>query len=522
MLATIQHLFQKAIWTVLLARDNVTKQYYHIFSVIELQPKEMANYGIPNGDWFQNKMKLSTYSSQSSDYSFSLVILPFDSVEQGIQAFGEPSAQFIDGEKIQFFNDIFLREPAGENPLTLEDNTYQKDGLLAVIPKHKSGSLLWSQIDYKRTTENKFKGTNLTNNMKAMSQLTFDWLGFDIWTIPEHIGNMYLNAANPYYRKLDLTLSNKPDGILYHFFMREGVTEKLSIRIIDKHGDYVALDKRFELDGPIGFILLPHEPNNVELYIYNQTDQLIGLQGSFGFVKAINFDMQVKQTDFNVQDNKGKRKFTTEKYSSGPAFKIVNNDEVNLAYYFKSAENSRKHIKLEESKEFVFLPAAHSDSERIAVKEKAVKLIKDIINGARDTCMLCDPYFAANEVIDYLYTIKNSGVKIQVLNRRGSGFIDNAKAADLLEAIKTYNSQPFQKIECRMLTQNLLHDRFIIVDKNVWFIGSSFNEIGSRATCIGKVPESTNIEVIKEMEKWFYNDQYTETVESFLASSTNA
>jgi hypothetical protein len=248
MLTTIQHLYQTAIRTTLLAHDNVTKQYYHLFSVIELLPAEIPSYNIPNATWFQDKMILSTYSSQLSDYTFSLVILPFDSVTHGIQAFNEPLTQLIDGEKIYFFNDNFSKEPSGEYPLILDNNSYQKDGLLAVIPKHKSGSMLWSQIDHKRTTEIKFKAANLTTNMKAMSQLTFDWLGFDIWTMPEHIGNIYLNAVNPYYRKLDLTLSNKPDGVLYQFFMREDISERLAIRIIDKHGDYLALDKRFELN----------------------------------------------------------------------------------------------------------------------------------------------------------------------------------------------------------------------------------------------------------------------------------
>lgn len=87
MLASIQHLYKTATRTVLLAHDNLMKQYYHIFSVIELLPSETPTYRIPNEDWFHNKMKLSTLSSQPSDYTFSLVIQPFDSVEQAIQAF---------------------------------------------------------------------------------------------------------------------------------------------------------------------------------------------------------------------------------------------------------------------------------------------------------------------------------------------------------------------------------------------------------------------------------------------------
>jgi hypothetical protein len=46
-------------------------------------------------------------------------------------------------------------------------------------------------------------------------------------------------------------------------------------------------------------------------------------------------------------------------------------------------------------------------------------------------------------------------------------------------------------------------------------VGSSFNEFGKRATCIAKIPESADIQIIKEIEKWFFDNQYSQDIAEY-------
>ena len=62
---------------------------------------------------------------------------------------------------------------------------------------------------------------------------------------------------------------------------------------------------------------------------------------------------------------------------------------------------------------------------------------------------------------------------------------------------------------------------FIVTDKNVWFIGSSFNEFGNRATCIAKVPDSSSKLIIKEIEKWYSSDEFSENIIDFAKETEN-
>lgn len=62
----------------------------------------------------------------------------------------------------------------------------------------------------------------------------------------------------------------------------------------------------------------------------------------------------------------------------------------------------------------------------------------------------------------------------------------------------------------RLLTgKSSLHDRFIIADDQVWLLGSSFNELGVRATTITKVPTVSCRGFYALAEKWWSDDKET-------------
>jgi len=517
--------YSKAKRTAIIAYDKLAKKVYHVFSVIELLPSDIYEYNIPKTDWYKEAKHPNTFSKRSEvsndEYSFSIVVQDI-SIEEAMVLFEEPiKNNNIDGAKNSFFNKSFLKEPSGTSPLIIPSNIHEQKGLASVLPQRKSGSFVWTQIDTEREAQKIFIRDYNSSDMKALSQLSNDWLGFNIIEKSEHLGNIYLTAPNPYYRDLDITLSSEPVGIFYQFHMRKGVKDNLKLRIIDKHGDNIAFDKIFSINNYIGILELPNEPQFIELRIYNSKDDLIGVQGPFSFLKSIQLNMSLKQADFHVkvENEKGTKEFTVEKFSKEEPSIIGVKSNFNAAYYFKDAEQNRKHIDLDKQNEFIFLKGNNTENEKLLIKIKAKEKIGEIINTSSETCFLCDPYFSVNDLIEYAFRVKGARVKMRILNKRGKSFIDKAKAKQLLDAINEFNTKPFEKIECRLLKENLLHDRFVISDTNVWYLGSSFNEFGSRATCIGKVPKSVDTEITKEIEKWFYSDTYTQSLEEYINMS---
>lgn len=504
--------------TAILAQDNLNKKWYHVFSTIELLPTEIPEYNIPTEAWHNNKIIRSSVTSEADSYSYYLSIDDL-SIQEALSSFHNPIPYLkIHDEQVNLFNTQFAKEPSGPYPLVLPSNVHKTSDIASVIPKRNSGIYVWTQIDVERKVERFFGSERISKDLRSISELSNTWLGYDIAAQPEHLGNIYLIASNPYFRDFDISLSRNPTGIFYQIKFRRNISEPLKVRIIDKHGDNIALDKIFEIDTSVGLIELPHEPHLTELRIYNSNNDLIAIHEPSVFLKSIQFDMSMKQADFHVkvQDTDGAAKeFVVEKYSA-PIPSIIGKENIfNSAHYFKTAQKHRNHIELAKNAEFQFYPGGKTELEKTNLKAKAKKEIISIIDRSNETCFLCDPYFNVSDLIEFAFRIKDSSVKLKIVNSKE--FIDKEKAKELWNAISEYNTKPFQKIECRLLRgKSILHDRFIISDMNVWFLGSSFSEFGSRATCIAKVPESTNVQIVKEIERWYYNDEFSQSLEEYI------
>jgi len=507
--------YKKAIRTTLLAQDKLSQKWIHLFSVIELQTEDEYPYNIPNKEWKEKCIR--SKQSKSKDYSFYLAIDEIPSIEEAMNIFNNSIENFtINGEKIYFSNTSFIQEPSGDYPLIFASNHYCDEGVASILPKRDSGLLVWCQIDSERSTEKNFISSSVSEEMLAIQQLTTDWLGFDIIQKREHIGNIYLSVPNPYFRDIKISLLNSSD-IFYKILRRKNVFEPLTFRIIDKHGDAIALDKTYEIEDTMKIIELPHEPRLFELRIYNQDNNLIAIQKPAPFVKSIKVRMSVKQADIHVkvETGKGGKDSVIEKFSSEDAISIGKPKNFNPEYYFKDAEKERQYIEQEKNKEFIFYSGAKNEFEKSKLKEKAKFDIRYILNRGRDTCYICDPYFSSLDILEFAFHIKNTSVQINILNSKE--FISKDKAKQIVTIIEDYNSKLFSNIIVRTLRGNsILHDRFIIADKNVWFIGSSFNEFGNRATCIAKVPESSAIKIIKEIEKWFHSEEYSQNITEYV------
>lgn len=522
MIEKLKQKYTKAIRTTLLAQDKLTKKWYHLFSVIELQTDNEYSYSIPNDKW--EKGCVRTKQSKLDEYSFYLSIDEIASVEDALKAFDKPFENFvIDGQEISFVNTSFVKEPSGNYPLVFASNFYTDKGVASILPKRKSGLLVWCQIDNERKTDNKFISATVTKEMSAMQELTTEWLGFDIIQKREHVGNIYLSVPNPYFREVEMSLSTNPIGVFYKILTRNKKFEPLKFRIIDKHGDAIALDKTFEITKQADLIELPHEPHLFELRIYNQDDDLIAIHEPATFLRSIQFGMSMKQADFHVkvETEKGNKEFIVEKFSKERPSIIGKTKDFTPEYYFKNADKQRQHIELAERKEFVFYQGAKDEAEKSKLKERAKIDIREIIDRANDTCYLCDPYFSSMDIVEFAFRIKSSGVKINILNSKGA--VSKEEAKKIVAVINEYNNKQFGKIEVRILRgdNGILHDRFIVTDKNVWFIGSSFNEFGNRATCIAKIPESSGKLLIKEIEKWYSSDMFSQNIADFANEIEN-
>ncbi len=154
-------------------------------------------------------------------------------------------------------------------------------------------------------------------------------------------------------------------------------------------------------------------------------------------------------------------------------------------------------------------------------KEENVKLAKEIvrkmIGTGRNVCYICDPYFKADDFVEYVYYIQNLSLDVKILvckspNENAAAY--QARLDALAKITNEYNTKMGRTIaECRSLTGNSYHDRIVYADKTGWLIGSSFSEFGHRMTTITKIPSSHSQMILSRIEDWWRDVSKSKRVE---------
>ena len=120
----------------------------------------------------------------------------------------------------------------------------------------------------------------------------------------------------------------------------------------------------------------------------------------------------------------------------------------------------------------------------------AAKFIRDTIGSARRTVMIADPYFAVDELLAFGHAIRSPDVKLRILSSALHLKTEDTgsqvqKALD--QTFQTYSLAP----EVRVLLGDppALHDRFLVIDDDVWLSGNSLHTIGERAGMVVRLPD---------------------------------
>lgn len=134
-------------------------------------------------------------------------------------------------------------------------------------------------------------------------------------------------------------------------------------------------------------------------------------------------------------------------------------------------------------------------------REEAMRFIQSELKRARTRVMIADPYLAGLQLGQFLYAVNPETTTVALLT---SGLAFQSREQDALK-IDGFSQQLAQlakdvKLTAKtyVLRSSVLHDRFLVIDDAVWFLGNSLNALGDKASLIVKLPYPD--EVIGQLE----------------------
>ena len=532
--------YESAEITCLFLHNRKNDEKINILSVFELVPTEqLASTSIGNHDsYYLERVSIDgTYTI----YITRIVGLPVDEtidMYQNAQSGFRLRYDNLDAD-IKFPYGIDA-EPPDDFPLLITNRSEKTLG--RILPKRNTAFRVWSKLNIDKGWLEGFDEKKLLSGISNISQ---EFLGYDLSIIPEHIGNVYLFGCNPLLRSWRTLLLDKNKDLLILFHERNGKSVVgCQIKIQEERAGRIGFTIAQEITSNRQRIKLPYFPDSSTMQIFDQTHQLI--ESSVGLWTNIHVDMNIQEAelDLTIKSDKNERKVKVSKTTKVMTSKVGKYDRTN-AHFLRNAENKRKYLDAVKSREFIYFP------NKPESKDLAKKTVTDLLNRAQNRCMILDPYFSAKD-LEFAILIRNISISVQIIT--SSSFLSkkikikhkpscaskwkqkwlyfiNAFKKDqwtisyaqmLKESIASYGRiYPQQDIQCKVLRgeKSPLHDRYIIVDNSAYLLGSSLNEFGARATTIIKVP--TPQPLIEQADEWWNENDICPTLDSYLKSKVS-
>lgn len=380
---------------------------------------------------------------------------------------------------------------------------------------------------------------------KALKWLS-DHLFFDFRDYPELLGSIHLIAPNPVFRDIDIKGIPGQDKeslesvlVKFHLWPEQTVDHlKLTVRDIRPTG---AVNIRtFDLSAPTLKIDFGHEIYKMDIAVTCPYRGLLFWKNPTTFIKSIMSIRGDKRKIVLIDENKGSSvEYETDltypesstiigaKQSLPPALEVI----------IKSHEMRRRRSEAKRLDQHLFRNQTN----------EAESFVKGVIGPAKEQVLIVDPYFTTlHELIRFGLAPQNPSVLVQILTS-AKGFRQLAHDQDLSsetpnncfrcllnllrlskdksarkDFAKIFDKfcQEFSgqtqiqtnKIEIKVMTGKKpdTHDRFVVVDDQVWIIGGSLNNFGGRLTAAIKFPDpgpvrktlETLWEEASELQKW--------------------
>ena len=142
------------------------------------------------------------------------------------------------------------------------------------------------------------------------------------------------------------------------------------------------------------------------------------------------------------------------------------------------------------------------------------------IATARTSVLVADPYFGARQILQFLHAVPRTQIDLIILtsslafesehaetidtpqddsqkpSRTSTGFAtESERLTSFRQSLATLHARGIKSVTALVLSGRMppLHDRFLVIDDDVLFLGNSLNALGDRASLILSVPNSEPI-----------------------------
>jgi hypothetical protein len=357
-------------------------------------------------------------------------------------------------------------------------------------------------------------------------------LHLDLSDYTEYLGGLALVVPDPVLRRIQHFLVPAQDGevgerLVYRLVPRSGQTlDGLRLTVLEHRSNLLS---RFEtFDVPDNGLITVQSGMPFDQTGYAVADPVHGIlayQQPLSFIRAVRVNVGVAGRKVRVEFPK-----TESPRSPTDSYEVT---EFSHELPINVGEPRRDAVvEVIEAEQRRIRRAAATQYKQTwfdgGERSEAITFLRKQIAGARSSVMVADPYFGARQILQFLHAVPRTQIDFTILSSRlafeseyaedvemsdgnvegtrllspGESPIGARRAALELErlsgferSLATLGKRGMKSVTARVLGGKTppLHDRFLVIDDEVLFLGNSLNALGDRASLILSVPDSEPI-----------------------------
>jgi hypothetical protein len=313
--------------------------------------------------------------------------------------------------------------------------------------------------------------------------------------------------------------ANGPERLVYRLVPRPGQSfDELKLTVLERRSNLLS---RFEtLDVPANGLVTVEStlPFDQTGYAISHTVQgIIAYQQPLPFIRSVNVSLGVAGRRVRVQTPRTESprsptdQYELTEYAHEIPIGVGEERHDAIAKVVKAEQRRIRRAAAKQYKQTWF-----DGGERA----KAISFLRGQFARARLLVMVADPYFGARQILQFLHAVPRTQIDFTILTSRLAFESEYAEVIDepqddvldqdensvdvtteterltsFTRTLATLSMRGMKSVTALVLSGKTppLHDRFLVIDDEVLFLGNSLNALGERASLILSVPDSEPI-----------------------------
>ena len=501
--------YGRAELTVISLNVPGDRKEYTMYSLLELCPVGQ----IPSNPIPQEEKKITMTDSSGKQLTATIHRFFIKDALNAAQYYRSEKAHSV--EKQIFYDYLYQdeslkEESVGQDGLLVNAVSDKKLNVVSVLPRFSVTIRLFAKCNRSR----RMLELAMDPCMTEFCHYVTACLGIDLQHYREYLGGVFLCCPDNILRHVEARLGRGSKILLLKLRYREGMQSqnKCQVELTDRRDMGDVYISRQPIESSRVVIDLPAEPERLLCRIFDDSGELIE-QMVFSFLKRINFSMGIHGRTRVIEQNGHQDHVPETEYVN---FSVGHQQDDEYERRLQSFAEARRLESLERSREFIFFPGdkiGHEESQK-----KAIKIVRELLQTARERCIICDPCFGAWECQAFGPYMNNRNISLCVvtsaaflleevpsLTEDESGQEVVARYIELKKVLRTFQNKQIA-VKCFVALQSNLamQARFIVIDRQVYILGSSLHKFGGSPTVLYRLPVASSM--IRIAKEWLRQD----------------